>query len=74
MANKNIYSRIQLKHDTEENWNKATNFTPLNGEVIIYDSDASNEKPRIKIGDGITKLSVLKFFSGELDEINGGTW
>ena len=52
---KNIKSRIQHKHDTEANWQKAENFVPLIGEIIVYDPDTINENSRIKIGDGITK-------------------
>ena len=74
MANKNIYSRIQLKHDTEANWIKAENFIPLIGEIIIYDIDENNLKPRIKIGDGATNVSALEFFGGFEGIINGGTW
>lgn len=36
MADNTIKTRIQLKNDTEENWNKAVNFVPKNGELIIY--------------------------------------
>ena len=36
---KNISSRIINKHDTEINWNKATNFIPKAGEIIVYDRD-----------------------------------
>ena len=39
MAEKNIKTRIIHKHDTEENWNKATNFIPKQGEIIVYDID-----------------------------------
>ena len=41
-------TRIQLKHDTETNWNKAVNFIPKAGEMIIYDADGTNPV-RIKI-------------------------
>ena len=38
MANKIVDSRVLLKHDTTANWNLiATTFTPMNGEMIIYD-------------------------------------
>jgi hypothetical protein len=57
----NIKTRIQNKHDTAENWEKATNFIPLAGELIIYDSDAEHEKPRVKIGDGKTLVNNLGF-------------
>ena len=50
MANEKIFqSRIQLKHDTEENWSKATNFIPKVGEIIIYDVDENNPIARFKI-------------------------
>lgn len=35
MDNK-IKTRIQLKRDTTSNWNNATGFIPLQGEVILY--------------------------------------
>lgn len=36
MSNKKILTRIQNKHDLEVNWRRAS-FTPLVGELIIYD-------------------------------------
>lgn len=58
---KTSHARIQLKNDTEENWNKAVNFVPLNGEVIIYDTDDTHPNPRIKVGDGIKTVNELPF-------------
>ena len=60
MANK-IDTRIRHKHDTEANWNKATNFIPLLGELIVYDPDASFSYCRIKMGDGVNVVSALPF-------------
>lgn len=64
--------RIQIKHDIAANWAKAKNFTPLPGELIIYDGIIENgvyiEQPKIKIGDGIHKLAELPFI-----EINSKT-
>ena len=54
-----LNTRYQLKIDTTENWNKAINFIPKKGEPIIYKDD--NSLPRIKIGDGITKVIDLPF-------------
>lgn len=65
MATKELKARIALKHDTEANWTLATNFTPLNGEVIIYDIDATHTTQRIKIGDGTTKVNALPFWQPE---------
>lgn len=53
--------RFTLKNDTEENWKKAVNFIPKKGEPIIYNKDAKHNYSRIKIGDGITKVSNLPF-------------
>lgn len=64
MANEKVFqSRIQLKHDTEENWLKATNFIPKEGEIVIYDVDENNPIARFKIGDGTTKVNQLSFVS-----------
>lgn len=61
-----INVRLINTHDTLTNWeSKAANFTPLAGEFIIYDIDATAEHyaPRVKIGDGITSLADLPFSS-----------
>ena len=68
MANEKIFqSRIQLKHDVEENWLKATNFIPKEGEIIIYDVDANNPTPRFKIGNGETVVNLLPFAAAQAD-------
>lgn len=71
MAKETIKARIQLKNDTEENWNKAINFVPLQGEIIIYSADNSHPFSRIKVGDGITTVTKLPFVNA--DGINGST-
>lgn len=53
--------RIVHKHDTEENWLKATNFIPKQGELIIYDVDNNYNYERMKIGDGKTLVNDLPF-------------
>ena len=66
--------RFTLKNDTEENWKKAVNFVPKKGEPIIYNKDAGHNYSRIKIGDGITKVSNLPFSNiddvARLDDFN----
>ena len=64
----NNKARIQLKHDTEENWRKATGFTPKNGEAIIYDPDANYDHPRLKIGNGNDNVNLLPFIDKEIWE------
>lgn len=68
MANKTFQGRIVQKHDTKANWDKATNFVPLKGEIIIYD-----DLKKIKIGDGSTKINDLAFISDEYIPISGNT-
>ena len=73
MAEKTIKTRIQSKHETEANWNKATNFIPLKGEIIIYDPDTTYDYPRIKVGDGKTNVISLKFVTeGVTKQITDG--
>lgn len=72
-----INSRIQLKRDTTENWNKARGFIPLDGELIIYTDYQSftkevNGKTKtiyiagVKIGDGKAYVQDLPFVDEEL--------
>lgn len=56
-----FHARLIMKHDIEENWNKATNFVPKKGEIIIYDADGNHTSPRVKIGDDVTTVSSLPF-------------
>lgn len=62
-----VKTRIQNKNDIEANWLKATNFTPLKGEVIIYNEDSTHNYKRVKIGDGKTLVSNLPFLNAELE-------
>lgn len=59
--------RISQKHDTSENWEKAGNFVPLAGELIIYD-----DLRKIKIGTGSTKIKDLPFEAVDGAQISGG--
>ena len=65
MADQNIKVRHIQKHDTEENWNKAVNFIPKQGEIIIYDVDSNYSYERMKIGDGTTLVSSLPFIDAQ---------
>ena len=65
--NNTIKTRIQLKSDTEANWNKAgpkegsNGFVPLSGELIVYTPDATHPFSRLKVGDGTTNVVNLPF-------------
>lgn len=65
---KQLKTRLIQKHDTEANWNKATNFIPKDGELIIYDIDATNTHKRLKIGDGSTSIVNLPFVNQYLED------
>ena len=78
--NNTIKTRIQLKSDTEANWNKAgpkdgsPGFIPLRGELIIYSADETHAFSRLKVGDGETNVVHLPFIdagtlNGEETEI-----
>jgi hypothetical protein len=62
--------QITLKHDLAINWAKAINFVPQLDELILYDGVLENgvyvEFPRLKRGDGKTKLNDLPF----VDSVN----
>lgn len=73
MAEKELKARIVHKHDTEANWNKATNFIPKESEFIVYDMDDTHNYFRLKIGDGVTDVINLPFYGGSLEHILDGT-
>ena len=58
MSDKILNTRIKQKIDTKANWDKAVNFVPLKGEIIVY-SDLN----KIKVGDGAKKVSELPFLA-----------
>lgn len=67
---KTMKARVQHKHDVEANWLKATNFTPLASEIIVYDPDENYDYPRIKIGDGETNINTLPFVTKDYAKIS----
>ena len=76
MATSTLKTRIQHKNGTPEEWSQATNFSPLKGELVVY-NDATN--PRMKIGDGETNVNELPFINNAFtyDQIimpDGSRW
>lgn len=65
MVSNTIKTRIQLKNDTEANWNRAVNFIPREGEVVIYSADDTHPFSRLKVGDGNTVVGNLPFIDAE---------
>ena len=57
---KTLKVRSQQKNDTKANWDKATNFAPLKGEITVY-----SDENKIKIGDGSTKVTALPYLDAQ---------
>ena len=63
---KKLTTRIINKHDVQANWDKdVVTFVPEQGEIIVYDADASFSYERIKIGDGVHVPKDLPFILDE---------
>ena len=60
--NKKFYTRQQIKRDTSANWALATNFIPLDGEIIYY-----TDLHKLKVGDGQTLVENLPFLYSRVD-------
>ena len=56
-----------VKKDTTENWNKAKNFIPKDGEIIVY-IDVG-----MKIGNGKSKVNDLPFIDQSKYFVDGTT-
>ena len=73
MAEKSLQARIQNKIDLTANWEKATNFVPKKGEIIVYSDGGGTGIPKMKVGDGTTKVGSLKFADeGQYLPLTGG--
>ncbi len=61
---KQLNTRITQKIDTTANWEKATNFKPKKGEIIVY-QDQTGAAPAtfigFKVGDGVNYVADLPF-------------
>lgn len=69
---KTFKTRIQHKIDTQTNWEKATTFRPLPGELIVYGPDQNNPKPRIKVGQADSNgnnilVNSLPFITADIE-------
>lgn len=50
-----VNTRLKIKHDTTENWNNATGFIPLPGELIVYDDYETKTFQTEEYGEMVTK-------------------
>lgn len=65
---KTLKARQIQKNDTRANWDKATNFIPKLGELVLY-----TDENRIKIGDGSTTVVNLPYLT-EQSQVTIKTW
>lgn len=68
MAEKTFKTRVALRRDLASNY--SSSFVALKGEVLFVDT--SDNKLRIKVGDGSTSYSNLKFLDEENNIVNWG--
>ena len=65
----NLNTRIVIRNDSTGNWNAAVTNAGDEGIVLLKGEMgiefAENGKPKLKIGDGITKWEALPYFGGE---------
>ena len=54
-----INTRIQIKHDTTENWNNAFGFVPIPGEIIVYDDYETKTYTVEEYGETVTKTALI---------------
>lgn len=54
-----INTRIQIKHDTMENWNNVVGFIPLPGEIIVYDDYEVKTYTVEEYGETVTKTALI---------------
>lgn len=61
--------RIAQKHDVESNWQKAKNFIPLAGEIIVYLPEGDNNHTKIKIGNGVLNPNTNKIEGTNINDL-----
>lgn len=66
---KNTYTPF-IKYGTKADWEKAKNFTPQLGTIIIY---TDMTPPGVKYGDGIKNVNDLSFINENKIDINKDT-
>lgn len=60
MSTRTLKARIQLRRDTEVNYDKVKDtFVPLKGEVLIVDT--TSDGLRSKVGDGVKTFAQLSY-------------
>ena len=59
----NYKASLMMRSGTQAYWELAenANFTPYEGELIVYSPDANHNYSRLKIGDGTSNVAHLEF-------------
>lgn len=68
-TNNVVKVRVAQSYDTEENWDKKTDFIPHRGEIILY-APNGDVPLRMKVGDGTTQLAELPFLAFATENAN----
>lgn len=76
-----LNTRVILKHDTLENWNKASSITLKEGEVALAKVEVNKQDPisgelvrvptyLIKVGDGLSKFGSLNWVAAPAADVH----
>ena len=72
---KRVYTRILVRRDTTANWDAATGFVPMSGELIVYTDHKSKTVdgvtvhiPGVKVGSGNAYVQDLAFVGEDVAE------
>ena len=63
MSEKTFKARVQHKTQTSADWQKAPNFIPKKGEIVVVQEENSKTS-QLKVGDGVNKVNALEPISG----------
>ena len=64
-------SSAVIKTDKASNWEKAVNYIPNKFTIVVYEYD--NGSPRVKIGDGVTRVNDLPFLTSQPPKVDQDT-
>jgi hypothetical protein len=59
LATKQLYTRVQNKHDLEIHWLQANTFIPFKGEIIVYDRETDDKGNTLTTTIGGNTASVI---------------
>lgn len=60
-----------IKYETPENWEKAKNYIPKKGDILIY--TMNDHTAKMKLGDGVHTPNDLPFIGQQEWKVESGT-